>query len=104
MESIGALFPFALILAAFYLLIIRPARKRSQSAVALQQQLAPGLEIMTTAGIFGRVVSVDEDAVTVEVSPGTSMRFAKAAVGRILTEESPDEVDGDRPDPDESSR
>ena len=85
MESVSALFPFALILVAFYFLIIRPSRNRQRAALALQERLAPGLEVMTTSGMYGRVVSLEDDVVTVEVAPGTPVRFAKAAVARVIT-------------------
>lgn len=85
MEAVGSLFPFVLILAAFYLLIIRPARTRTRAATQLQEQLTPGLEVMTTSGIFATVVSVQDDSVDLQVSPGVNVRFAKAAVGRIVT-------------------
>jgi preprotein translocase subunit YajC len=78
---------FALILVAFYFLIIRPQRTRARQAAQLQARLVPGVEIMTTAGMFGRVVEVNDDALVLEVSPGVLVRFAKAAVGRIVDAE-----------------
>ncbi|HEU4911189.1 MAG TPA: preprotein translocase subunit YajC [Actinomycetes bacterium] len=86
MEAVSALFPFALILAAFYLLIIRPARNRQRAAMQLQSELQPGLDVMTTSGMYGRVAALDDDSVSLEVSPGVTVRVTKAAVGRILSE------------------
>ena len=93
MEAVASLFPFVLILAVFYLLIIRPARTRSKAASQMQQQLAPGLEVMTTSGMFATVAAVEDEAVALEVAPGVRMRFAKAAVARILTADEADEAD-----------
>ena len=96
---------FALILVAFYFLIIRPQRNRARQAAQLQARLVPGVEIMTTAGLFGRVVEVHDDALVLEVSPGVLVRFAKAAVGRIIdaddTSES-DDADTDDTDADDT--
>ena len=75
---------FAVILVAFYFLIIRPQRNRARQAAQLQARLVPGVEIMTTAGMFGRVIEVNDDGVVLEISPGVQARFAKAAVGRIV--------------------
>ena len=86
---------FALILVAFYFLIIRPQRNRARQAAQLQARLVPGVEIMTTAGMFGRVVEVLDDGVVLEISPGVQVRFAKAAVGRIVAD---DDADADEPD------
>ena len=51
-----ALLAFALILVAFYFLILRPQRARAKQAEQLQAKLAPGAEIMTTSGIFATVL------------------------------------------------
>jgi preprotein translocase subunit YajC len=94
-EAVGALFPFVLILAAFYLLIIRPARTRQRAAVRLQSELAQGQQVMTTSGVFATVSSVEDEVVVLEVAPGVTMRFAKAAVARILQPESAASATGD---------
>jgi preprotein translocase subunit YajC len=104
-EAVGTLFPFVLILAAFYLLIIRPARNRQRAAMQLQSELGPGQQVMTTSGLFATVSAVEDDAVVLEVAPGVTMRFAKAAVARILPPEDAvgtrgalsDGPEGDRP-------
>ena len=87
---------FAVILVAFYFLIIRPQRNRARQAAQLQARLVPGVEIMTTAGMFGRVTEVLDDGVVLEISPGVLVRFAKAAVGRIV--DAPAAEDADDPD------
>jgi preprotein translocase subunit YajC len=84
---------FALILVAFYFLIIRPQRTRARQAAQLQARLVPGVEIMTTAGMFARVAEVHDDGVVLEVSPGVLVRFAKAAVGRIVDAEDTEQSD-----------
>jgi preprotein translocase subunit YajC len=90
---VDILLPFALILVAFYLLIIRPQRNRARAAAQLQARLAPGAQVITTAGLYGTVTEVADDAVHLEVAPGVTMRFAKAAVGRILPEDTSDAAD-----------
>ena len=94
------LLPFALILVAFYLLIIRPQRNRARAAAQLQARLAAGAQVITTAGIYGTVTEVADDAVHLEISPGVTVRFAKAAVGRILTADTTDEATDDTDDTD----
>ena len=91
---------FALILVAFYFLIIRPQRNRARQAAQLQARLVPGVEIMTTAGMFGRVVEVLDDWLVLEISPGVQVRFAKAAVGRIVAADDTDADDTDADDAD----
>lgn len=90
---------FALILVGFYLLIVRPQRARAKAAVALKARLAPGVDVMTTTGLFGTITEVRDDSVLLEVAPGVTLRFLTAAVGRIVDAEEPDtsDEDGDEP-------
>jgi preprotein translocase subunit YajC len=81
---VEALLPFVILLLAFWLLIIRPARMRARQASQLQDQLAPGVEVMTSSGLYATVAAVEEDAVILEASPGTRTRWAKAAVARVV--------------------
>ena len=99
MDAVSGLLPFVLILVAFYFLIVRPARTRQKAALQLQERLAPGVEVMTTSGIYGTVVGVDDTSIQLEVAPGTTLRVAKPAVGQVLTTEAGDEVaDAGTPD------
>ncbi len=45
--------------------------------------------------MYGTVTEVADDAVHLEISPGVTVRFAKAAVGRILTADTTDETTDD---------
>jgi preprotein translocase subunit YajC len=83
-DAVSGLLPFVLILVAFYFLIVRPARTRQKAALELQQRLAPGVEVMTTAGIYGTVVGVADTTVQLEVAPGVTLRVAKPAVGQVI--------------------
>ena len=74
-----------LLVVVFYFLILRPARVRQRQASAVQGALDPGLEVMTTAGLFATVSSVEDDVVVLEIAPGVRSRYAKAAIARIIT-------------------
>jgi preprotein translocase subunit YajC len=83
------------IIAAFYFLIIRPQRKRQQDQASLLSSLVPGAEIMTIGGLYGTIVSIDDDRVRIVVADGTEMVFAKNAIARTVKPEEPaaDELD-----------
>lgn len=84
MDSLGALLPLVIILLAFWLLIIRPARTRTRAQAQLLSQLTPGQEVMTTSGLYATVAAVEDDVLVLEASPGVRTRWAKAAVARIV--------------------
>ena len=83
MDLLGLL-PIVLIGAVFYLLIIRPSRNRQRQQREMVNQVGPGTEVMTTAGIFGTVVDTTDDEVFIEVAPGVVLRMLKAAIGRVI--------------------
>ncbi|NRQ32048.1 preprotein translocase subunit YajC [Nonomuraea sp. NN258] len=85
MEQLGSILPLILLVVVFYFLLIRPQRKRQQEAVKMQNSLAPGARVMTTTGLFGTVVAVDNEDVILEVAPGIETRWVKAAIGRVVT-------------------
>lgn len=84
MDAFANALPFIVILLAFYLLVIRPARTRQRDALRLQESLAPGQEVMTTSGLIATISAVTDDEVLLEAAPGVVLRWAKPAVGRVL--------------------
>ncbi|MEX2289916.1 MAG: preprotein translocase subunit YajC [Mycobacteriales bacterium] len=77
---------FAVLALGLYLLLIRPQRARARAAAEIRAGLSVGSRVMTTAGIHATVLEVDgpESTVLLEVAPGVPVRFASAAVVRIL--------------------
>ncbi len=67
-----------------YALVIRPQRVRARALGQVRAALAPGRRVMTTAGIHATVVEVEDGLVVLEVAPGVHVRFADAAVVRIV--------------------
>jgi preprotein translocase subunit YajC len=82
------LVPLLFIAIAVVFLLVLPMRQRNralQRARQLQESLGPGTEVMTTSGLYGTVVSIGDDTVDLEISPGVSVRWAKAAIAEVRT-------------------
>ena len=75
-----------LMIAAFYLLLWRPQQRRMAMVRALQSQLRQGDEVLTTSGIYARVVRLGDDDAELEVAPGTVIHVARGAIGQVLTD------------------
>ena len=90
-SDLAGLLPLVLIIVVFYFLLIRPQRNRQREVMRTQSQIAPGQDIITTAGLHATVVAVDEDTVTLETSPGVTSRWARAAVARVVSPVEPGE-------------
>ena len=75
-----------LMVGAFYLLLWRPQQRRMAMVRALQSSLRQGDEVLTTSGIYARVVRLGDDDADLEIAPGTVIRVARGAIGQVLTE------------------
>lgn len=82
--SLGVLLPLLLLLAVAYFLLIRPQQRRRREVESLQSTLGPGDEVVTVAGLYGTVVTIDDKVVTIEVAPGVTNRYARQAIGQIV--------------------
>jgi len=90
--------------ALFWLLLIRPQRRRRAEQSALTQNVEVGDEIVTAGGLFGHVQGVADDELLVEIAPGTNVRIARRAVAGIVgpEDEEADEEEAeaeDEPEP-----
>ena len=74
-----------LMIGAFYLLLWRPQQKRMAMVRALQSELKQGDEVLTTSGIYARVVRLGDDDAELEIAPGTVIRVARGAIGQVVT-------------------
>jgi preprotein translocase subunit YajC len=66
---------------AVYLLLWRPQQRRMAAVRELQAQLREGDEVMTTSGIYGRIVQLADEEIRLEIAPGTVVRVARGAIG-----------------------
>lgn len=95
MNGWESLLPFALIIAVFWFLVARPARRQQRKLAATQAGIDIGTEVMLGSGIYGTVSSLEEETIQIQVAPGTQLKVARQAVVRIL--DPADRIDPDGP-------
>jgi preprotein translocase subunit YajC len=95
MQQYSTLIFIALLVAAFYFLILRPQRKRQQALHQTMNALSPGSRVMLGSGVFGTVVSVGPRQVVLEISPGAEVTVLKQAISKIVTEDDEDVLEED---------
>ncbi len=84
MQQYTTLILIALMVVAFYFLIMRPQKKRQQAIQKTMNELQPGTRVMLGSGLFGTLVSVGTKQVVLEVSPGVEMTVLKQAISRTV--------------------
>jgi preprotein translocase subunit YajC len=74
------LIPIALALVLIWLLVIRPQRRLAADHLKMVGNLSVGNEIVTAGGLYGRILRMDGEVLTVEIAPETTVRIARGAI------------------------
>lgn len=78
------LVPLILVFVVFYFVLIRPQRKKDKEAKAMLDNLKVGDRICTIGGIYGTIVKIKDDVLTVEVGEQkTQLVFARWAIRNV---------------------
>ena len=80
----------------FWLLLIRPQRRRQRVQEEMLARLRVGDEIVTAGGLYGEITAIEDDEVYVEIAEGVEVRVARRAVAGVMPDED-DEPENDEP-------
>lgn len=74
------------VLAVLVFFMFRNGRKRQKDQAALQSQMVAGAEVMTNFGMYGTILSIDEEAnkVALEIAPGTVVHLHRQTIARVV--------------------
>jgi preprotein translocase subunit YajC len=75
------IFPFALMLAVFYVLVLLPMRRRQKKIQEFQDALKVGDQVITTSGLYGQVTKMTDVSVQLQIADKVRIEVAKASVG-----------------------
>ena len=84
-----------ILVAAFYFLIVRPQRRNAMVRRQLLNAVEVGDEIVTSGGVYGTVLEIDDETLDVEIAPGVVVKIARGAVAARISPRSDDEGDED---------
>ncbi|MEM6794807.1 MAG: preprotein translocase subunit YajC [Acidobacteriota bacterium] len=80
------LMPMLLIFMVFYFVWWLPTRKRENMQNEFLANLKKGDKVVTTSGLYGKIVKVEDDLFVLEISENTRVRVAKRAIGGLENE------------------
>lgn len=75
--------PLVLILGVFWFLIIRPQQKKQKEHVRMVDSLKKGDKVVTNGGIFGTIVKVGDDRITLEIASKVQIQIERQQVARM---------------------
>lgn len=86
-DVFSLLLPLALAFLIFTM--FRKQRKMKQQVAEQRTQMVPGTEVMTNFGLFGTIVSLDEDnnKALLEISPGVTATVHTQALSKVVSPE-----------------
>ena len=87
--ALGGLLPMLLIIAVFYMLLIRPQQKRQRQLQETISQLKAGDRIVTTGGVIGTITTVRDTSFLIRSAEKSILEIARSAVAGIDEPEKP---------------
>jgi len=88
--------PLVLVFGVFYFLLIRPQQQKAKEHQQMLDALKKNDEVVTGGGLFGRVVVISDDVVTVEIAPKVQVRVSRPTISHVQTRDKAKEKDKDK--------
>jgi preprotein translocase subunit YajC len=82
-SAIMNLVPLVFMFGIFYFLLIRPQQKKAKEHRALLDSLKKGDQVITAAGIHGKVSAIDENLITLEIATGVNIKISKGFIASL---------------------
>jgi preprotein translocase subunit YajC len=83
MAAFQQVIPLVFMFAIFYFLLIRPQQKKAKEHKALLEAIKKGDNVITAGGVHGKIVSVDEGIVTLEIASGVNIKIIKSYIAAV---------------------
>ena len=83
-SMLASFIPLILIFLIFYFLLIRPQQKKQKEHKILLDSIQRGDEILSSGGILGKVIRVDNDKLTVEIAKGVNVIIIRSTVADVI--------------------
>ncbi|HZW53238.1 MAG TPA: preprotein translocase subunit YajC [Candidatus Elarobacter sp.] len=85
--------PIALMFVVLYFLLIRPQQKQRREHESMIENLKRNDEVVTSGGIYGRIQSIADKVVVVEIAPNVRVRLDRAQVATVVKGGKPEDVE-----------
>ncbi|MDQ3536750.1 MAG: preprotein translocase subunit YajC [Bacteroidota bacterium] len=78
----GQVLLFGGIAIVFYFFMIRPQQKKAKDQKSFLESIKKGDQVVTIGGLHGRVFSIEDDTLILEIDRGTKIKFEKTAISQ----------------------
>jgi preprotein translocase subunit YajC len=84
--AFAALAPLFIIMIIFYVLLFVPQQRRQKKIQQMQTDLKSGDKVITSSGIYGTIVGVEDDAVQLRIAEQVKVRISRASIAMLQPE------------------
>ena len=84
--QLGMFLPLIIIMVIFYVLLILPAQRRQKKTQAMLAALKNGDKVITTGGMYGTIVGLEDEAVQLRISDQVKVKVLRSAVAGLQPE------------------
>ena len=84
-----SMLPLLLIVVVFYFFMIRPQMKRQKETRKFRESLAKGDKVVTTGGIYGKVIQVKETTIILEIAKDVQITVDKNGIIKDMSDVQP---------------
>jgi len=81
--------PLLLIIVVFYFFMIRPQMKRQKEVRKFRESLAKNDKVVTTGGIYGRIIEVKESTIILEIAKEVQIKVDKNGIVKDMSDVQP---------------
>ena len=85
-SALTALAPLFIIMIIFYVLLFVPQQRRQKKIQQMQTELKSGDKVITSSGIYGTIVGVEDDAVQLRIAEQVKVRISRASIAMLQPE------------------
>lgn len=84
--GIAGFLPIIILFAIFYFLLIRPQQKKAKEHKAMIENLKKGNRVVTSGGIYGTILSLDETTIGLEIAEKVKIKVARGNIAALISD------------------
>jgi preprotein translocase subunit YajC len=89
-SALVSMAPLLLIFVVFYFLLIRPQQTKAKEHSQMLSNLKRNDDVITSGGIYGKVVALTDRVVTLEVAPKVQIKVERQQVATLVKGSQPE--------------
>ncbi len=84
--GIAGFLPIIILFAIFYFLLIRPQQKKAKEHKEMIDNLKKGNRVVTSGGIFGTIISLDDTTIGLEIAEKVKIKVARSNIAGLVSD------------------